>query len=252
MNLGCRFRKEHSFWRNMPPLLKTTELSRTYGHFQALASTGLELNNGEIVAITGLNGAGKTTLLLCLSGLLRPSRGQVLIEGYDLYRDERPARERLAFVPDVPRFYQELTAWEHLRFIALAHQVEKDFPRRAEQLMRQFDLWESRDLYPHNFSRGMRLKLGLLLALIRPLKVLLLDEPTSALDPESAHLLEDKLLDLRSQGGAVLFSTHHPELAARLADRNLHMEHGRLSGPGVVQVTEADASPEKETTSGAV
>jgi ABC-2 type transport system ATP-binding protein len=233
----------------MPPLLKTTELSRSYGHFQALAPTSLEMNSGEVIAITGMNGAGKTTLLLCLSGLLRPSRGQVAIEGYDLYQDERPARERLAFVPDVPRFYQELTAWEHLRFIALAHSVEKDFPPRAERLMREFDLWESRDLYPHNFSRGMRLKLGLLLALIRPVKVLLLDEPTSALDPTSAHLLEEKLLDLRSQGGAVLFTTHNPEQAARLADRTLHMEHGRLSGPGIVASPEADAAPEEEPTS---
>ncbi len=76
-----------------------------------------------MVALTGPNGAGKTTLLHCLSGLLRPSTGQVSIAGYDLYAEERNAKRNLAFVPDVPRFYTELTAWEHLRFIALAHEA---------------------------------------------------------------------------------------------------------------------------------
>ena len=209
-------------------LLTASELSRSYGKFQALAPLNLELKPGEIVALTGANGAGKTTLLLCLSGLLRPTSGQVKIEGYDLYHDEREAKRRLAFVPDVPRFYQELTAWEHLHFIALAHGVEKGFEKRAEALLREFDLWEARDLYPHHYSRGMSLKLGILLALIRPFKVLLLDEPTSALDPDSADLLAEKLLEVCHEGAAVLFSTHNPELAERLGDRVFHMEHAQL------------------------
>ena len=210
------------------PLLTASELSRSYGKFQALAPLDLALQGGEITALTGPNGAGKTTLLLCLSGLLRPSGGEVKVEGFDLYRQERPAKQRLAFVPDVPRFYQELTAWEHLRFIALAHDAGEGFERRAETLLREFELWDARDLYPHHFSRGMRLKLGMLLALIRPFKVLLLDEPTSALDPESAALLAQKLRWLRQDGAAVLLSTHSPELAEQLADRSLHMAGGQI------------------------
>ncbi len=209
-------------------ILEANELSRTYGKFQALAPLNLALNPGEVVALTGSNGAGKTTLLLCLSGLLRPTTGQVLVEGFDLYRSEREAKQRLAFVPDVPRFYQELTAWEHLRFMALAYNAEKGFDRRAENLLREFDLWEARDLYPHNYSRGMSLKLGILLALIRPFKVLLLDEPTSALDPSSTDFLAEKLLDVCHEGAAVLFSTHSLELAERLGDRSFHMEHAQL------------------------
>jgi ABC-2 type transport system ATP-binding protein len=209
-------------------ILVASELSRSYGKFQALAPLDLELHTGEIVALTGPNGAGKTTLLLCLSGLLRPTTGEVKVEGFDLYQNEREAKRRLAFVPDVPRFYQELTAWEHLHFIAMAYDAEKDFAGRAEQLLRDFDLWEARDLYPYNYSRGMSLKLGILLALIRPFKVLLLDEPTSALDPASADRLGDRLLDLCYDGAAVLFSTHSPEMAERLGDRTLHMERAQF------------------------
>ncbi len=132
--------------------------------------------------LTGPNGAGKTTLLHCLSGLLRPSTGQVSIAGYDLYSEARHAKLNLAFVPDVPRFYTELTAWEHLRFIARRPRSGQDFPERAETLLKEFGPLGGAGLFPHNYSRGMRLKLGLLMAFIRSFKLLLLDEPTSALD----------------------------------------------------------------------
>jgi len=204
------------------------EISRSYGKFLALSPLDLTISAGELVLLTGPNGAGKTTLLHCLSGLLRPSTGQVSIAGYDLYAEERNAKLNLAFVPDVPRFYTELTAWEHLRFIALAHDSGQDFPERAETLLKEFGLWEGRDLFPHHYSRGMRLKLGLLMAFIRPFKVLLLDEPTSALDRESTALLLARLDDLRSQGVGILLSTHNPEITGTLADRRLEMHAGLL------------------------
>jgi ABC-2 type transport system ATP-binding protein len=216
----------------MAPLLETEDLTRAYGPFRALAPTSLVLEPGDVVSLAGHNGAGKSTLLLCLSGLLRPTAGKVRVEGYDLYHDEIRAKSRLAFVPDVPRFYTELTAWEHLQFMAAAHGVSKDFAQRAEALMKEFDIWRDRNLYPHNYSRGMRLKLGLLMAFIRPFSVLLLDEPTSALDLESIHLLKHKLLDLRDAGAAVLFSSHDPDLAVALGAARWRMEQGVLSSDG--------------------
>ena len=208
--------------------LDAFEISRVYGQFQALAPTSLTLHAGQVAVLTGPNGAGKSTLLNCLSGLLRPTTGTISIDGFDLYADEREAKRNLAFVPDVPRFYTELSAWEHLQFIALAHDAGTGFAERAERLLREFGLWEARHLYPHNYSRGMRLKLGLLLALIRPFKALLLDEPTSALDAESIELLISRLTDLRQQGIGILLSTHTPAIAAGLADRQLTLRNGRL------------------------
>ena len=213
----------------MPVLLETEDLSRVYGPFRALAPTSLVLDAGELVVLSGPNGAGKSTLLLCLSGLLRPTAGSVRVEGFDLYRSEVEAKSRLAYVPDVPRFYTELTAWEHLQFMAYAHRAQEGFERRAQSLLREFGLWEARDLYPHNYSRGQRLKLGLLLAFIRPFKVLLLDEPTSALDRESGLLLERKLLDLRDLGTAVLLTSHDADLASHLGAARWRMEGGLLS-----------------------
>ena len=149
--------------------------------------------------------------------------------GHDLYEEEPAAKRCLAFVPDVPRFYLELTTWEHLRFIALAHKAMDDFDARAERWLRDFGLWDVKDMFPHHFSRGMRLKLGLLLAFIRPFQILLLDEPTSALDDASSQLLARHLAKLRQEGAAILLATHDPELQRQLADRSLTLQDGQLA-----------------------
>jgi ABC-2 type transport system ATP-binding protein len=210
------------------PLLQATGLSHSYGSFQVLAPTDLALQAGEISVLEGPNGSGKSTLMLCLSGLLRPLTGEILVDGHDLYADEPEAKRVLAFMPDVPRFYAELTAWEHLRFLALAHNAGEGFEARAESLLREFGLWEARDLLPQYYSRGMSLKLGLLFALIRPFKVLLLDEPTSALDSDSSRLFIRHLSELRGRGAAILLSTHDPDLKADLADRVYFLKNGLL------------------------
>jgi ABC-2 type transport system ATP-binding protein len=212
----------------LKPLLETKELSRRYGDFQALKTTDVALFPGDIVTLSGPNGAGKSTLLLCLSGLLSPTTGTIQIDGHDLYQEEQIARQNLAYVPDVPVFYPELTAWEHLRFIALAHHIEGDFDEQAEELLTSLGLWEARDLYPQAYSRGMRLKLGLALALIRPFKVLLLDEPTSALDVDSTVLLAERLLSLKAEGAAVLLSTHDPAFTEKIQAKIWHMSEGAV------------------------
>lgn len=208
--------------------LETNELCRFFGEYCALAPTNLAISEGEIVVLSGSNGAGKSTLLLCLSGLLRPSKGKVKVCGFDLYENEVEAKKRLSFVPDVPRFYTELTAWEHLRFFALAYHSDENFDARAGTILRELDLWDSRDLYPHNYSRGMRLKLGLAMALIHPFKMLILDEPTSALDPQAVGYLQSKLLDLSYQGAAILLTSHNLDLINGLKARHWTMERGAL------------------------
>ena len=212
------------------PVLKASNLSRKFKNFEALAPLNLVIDPGEIVVLQGHNGSGKTTLLNCLSYLIPPSTGTVEVCGFDMVEREQEARRRLVYVPDVPRFYLELTAWEHLRFIAAANNVLEGFEARAESLLRDFRLWQVRDQFPHRFSRGMRLKLGLLLGLIRPSSILLLDEPTSALDQEATQLLGEKLLERKQAGQATLLSSHDPALANRLADRTLLMVEGKLQG----------------------
>jgi ABC-type multidrug transport system ATPase subunit len=209
-------------------LLQVTNLTHTYGIYQVLSAIDLSLYAGEITALYGSNGSGKTTLLQCLTGLLKPTSGEILVDGNTLFSDERMVKRDLAFVPDVPLFYTEFTAWEHLLFIASAHHAMEGFNLRAESLLKEFGLWEARDLYPHHYSRGMSLKLGLVLALIRPHKVLLLDEPTSALDAGSTAQLIKHLQNLASQGVAILVSTHDPGLFSSVSNHVYHLENGGL------------------------
>jgi ABC-2 type transport system ATP-binding protein len=214
---------------NAFPLLQAKDLSHMYGSFQVLAPLDLTLKAGEISVLHGPNGSGKTTLLLCLAGLLQPTSGEILVEGQPFLMDEPATRRALAFVPDVPRFYMELTAWEHLLFIASAHTAMEGFKPRAETLLKEFGLWEARNLFPHHYSRGMSLKLGLLLALIRPFKLLLMDEPLSALDPDSTQQFLRRLKSLRQQGASILLSTHSLEPLTNLADHSYRLDNGVLS-----------------------
>jgi ABC-2 type transport system ATP-binding protein len=211
---------------SLPLHLDVRELSKKYNSVLALAPASFGIKRGEITTLSGPNGSGKTTLLSCLSGLIRPSSGSVTVMGYDLYQDEVQVRRRMVFVPDVPHFYLELTAWEHLRFIAMANEEMQNFDQRAENIMRKLNLWEAKDIFPHHFSRGMRSKLMLALALIRPFEVLLLDEPTSALDSKGEEILSNELIALRNQGAAILLSTHNPDLIHKLGDRHLTIHEG--------------------------
>ena len=208
--------------------LEVQNLSYMYGSYQALQETSFTVNNGEIVVIIGPNGAGKTTLMLCLSGLLLPTSGKVIVDGHDLYKRECSAKRRLSFLPDSPHFYQELTTWEHIQFIALAHNVEEGLENRAESLLSEFELSEVRDMFPHALSRGMRLKLGIILCLIRPFSVLLMDEPTSAIDPAGTAVLCEKLSDLSAEGAAIIITTHDLSLASVLGGRTARMQRGHI------------------------
>ncbi len=212
----------------MAAKLFVCELSKKYDAFLALAPITIQIETGKITTISGPNGSGKTTFLSCISGLVCPSEGTVSVDGFDLYENEVEFHRRLVFVPDVPRFYLELTAWEHLQFVAMANDAVEDFDRRAEDLLKKLDLWEARNLFPHNFSRGMRLKMGLALALIRPFSVLLLDEPTSALDTAGTELLISELIRLRQEEVTILLSTHDDALKTRLGDHHLKIDNGSI------------------------
>lgn len=214
----------------MTSRLVVTELGKKFNSTTILAPVSFTLSPAEIVVLSGPNGSGKTTLLACIAGLLRPSSGSVNVDGYDLYRDEIEVRRRMVFVPDVPKFFLELTAWEHLRFIAMANNAMQDFDARAELLLQKMGLAGVKDHFPHHYSRGMRLRLGLALALIRPLDVLLMDEPTSALDTEGVELLINELLTLRTRGATILLSTHDPGLIHQLADRHWIIRQGVIEG----------------------
>lgn len=212
------------------PLVEATCVSYTYGAYRAVTDVSLRVGAGELVALIGRNGAGKSTLLRCLAGWDRVTAGEVRLLGLPVERHERQARARAILVPDTPPFYDELSAWEHVQFIAEVHR-RADWPAQAERLLRRFGLWSQREALPFAFSRGMRYKLALCMALVVAPPVLLLDEPFGPLDPISADRLWDDLWAYRGEGRGMLLSSHQLPPRAQ-PDRYLVMEDGAIALQG--------------------
>jgi ABC-2 type transport system ATP-binding protein len=212
------------------PLLKATALSYSYGQYQALKDVSLEIHPAELVALVGRNGAGKSTLLRCLGGWTRVEDGEIGIMGLSLMEAEREIRQHIVMVPDVPPFYEGLTAWEHMRFFGQAHHLA-NWQERGEELLRRFGLWSNRRAFPFTFSRGMRYKMALCIVMMVAPRLALLDEPFSPLDPVAAGNLWDDLMEYSEQDKSVLLSSHLLPVGAE-PDRYIVMEMGQIIAQG--------------------
>lgn len=215
----------------MPPALAVNGLCKRYGRLEALIGFDIALAAGDCVALTGPNGSGKTTALGAIAGLLTPTAGTVSVAGHPMHEEPAAieARRRLAFVPDQPLLYDDLTVANHLRLVAQAHGVDRDgLERHIATLLDRLALAHRSDFLPHELSRGMRQKAQLACALIRPFDVLVLDEPVAGLDVAAVETLAAILEEQRARGAAVLFSTHEPQFAARVADRTVVLRDGRV------------------------
>jgi ABC-2 type transport system ATP-binding protein len=188
-------------------MLTVNNLKYQYGPHVVLSDLALQLEQRTVAILVGRNGAGKSTLLRCLAGWLQADDGTIEINGVSLQRDERAFRQQVILVPDTPDFYDELTAWEHLQLTAQLHRVP-DWQPQAVELLQRFHLSEHRTAFPFTFSRGMRYKLALCLALLVNPPLLLLDEPFGPLDAPSVHYLWEMLQAYRDVGRSVLFSSH--------------------------------------------
>ncbi len=217
------------------PALMVRGLSRSYGGFEALHDLVLEIAPGECVAIVGHNGSGKTTAVRTIAGLLEPSAGSVEVAGASVHQepDGIEARAAMAIVPDTPALYPDLTVREHLELVAVAHGVADDgVDMRIDQLLTRLGLEGKRDARPGALSRGMRQKVGLGCALIRPHSLLVLDEPVVGLDPASQQTLRELLLEAKAAGVAVMMTTHQLEFARGIADRAVVLADGVVVAEG--------------------
>lgn len=212
------------------PLLKVEGVSYKYGSFTALSSATFDLDAGMLVALVGRNGAGKSTLLRCIAGWTRPSEGSVHVMGRSVAENERFVREHVVLLPDTPPFYDELTAWEHLQFAAQAHGWN-NWESDAEDLLDRYGLLTNRDAFPFSFSRGMRYKLAMCMALLIEPRILLMDEPLGPLDPVSADELWIELNRHRNEGMTIILSSHQLPQEA-YPDYYFIMEQGEIIGRG--------------------
>jgi len=214
-------------------MITAVGLTKRYGATDALRDFSLEVGPGEIVALVGPNGAGKTTALKLLVGLLTPTGGEAWLGGFHVDRQSTEAKRILAFVPDQPFLYEQLTVSELLGFIAGMYRINPAALRqRAEQLTGLFGLADALRSRIGELSYGMKSRLVLIASLLHEPRVMILDEPFFGLDPQTLRLMK-RLLTERANGGmAILLSTHQLSIVEDLAHRIAILHQGRLVAIG--------------------
>jgi lipoprotein-releasing system ATP-binding protein len=217
-------------------MIEVKDIYKSFGDLEVLKGVNLEVQKGEIVAIMGKSGAGKTTLLQIIGTLDRPTKGQVVIDGTDVFtmKDKDLAAFRNKHIGFIFQFHQllpEFTALENVCIPAMiAREKEADYQPRAEKLLRELGLAERMNHKPNELSGGEKQRVAAARALMMQPTIILADEPTGSLDEKNKKELSELLLQLRrNYGQTILLVTHDKELAS-MADRTIEIKDGVMKG----------------------
>jgi ABC-2 type transport system ATP-binding protein len=209
-------------------LLWAAGLTKEYGDLPALSPLDLVIRPSEAVVLIGHNGSGKTTFLRMASGLLEPSGGIIELDGQPA--GSLAARAVLSYISDNPTFYEDLSVWEHLEYVARLNGRD-DWEQDAADLLGHLGIYERADDLPVTFSRGLRQKTAIALGLIRPFELLLIDEPFVGLDASGKAALLELLDDVRERDKALVVATHELEFVQRV-DRCVALRDGVVAYDG--------------------
>jgi ABC-type multidrug transport system ATPase subunit len=228
-------------------MLLVENLSKSFKGFRAVDGVSFRVEPGEIVGLLGPNGAGKTTTLRCITGILKPDSGRILIGEYDLATQEQQAKRLLAFIPELPNPYELLTVREHMKLVAMCYDTLHLYEQRADELLQRYELADKANALAGTLSKGMKQKLAVVCALVHDAKVFLCDEPLMGIDPRGQYTFKAELQRLRDEGCAILVSTHQLDTAERLCDRVIIMHKGRLLTEGTLGELQQRAQMEGST-----
>lgn len=208
--------------------LTLEDVAVRFGRIEALRGTSLELRAGEVFLLAGPNGAGKSTLIRVLLGLVAPTRGTLRVDGAPV-RADRAFRARLGYLPESVAFSESSTGREVVSFFAAARGAPK---KRIDEVLERVGLADARSRLVRGYSRGMRQRLGLAVALVAPCELLVLDEPTGGLDQDALTLLWSVLDEHRAAGCVVLLASHEIALLESRVDRLGLLARGQLVALG--------------------
>lgn len=228
-------------------MLRIEELSKIYKNGKkAVDNLSLEVKPGDIFGFIGHNGAGKTTTLKCATGLLDFNEGEIFINGKSIKTEDLECKKTMAFIPDNPDLYENMTGIQYLNFIADIFTVSKKEREEAiKEYADAFEITSSLGDIISAYSHGMKQKLALISAFIHRPGLLVLDEPFVGLDPKASHTLKGFLKELCDNGGAVFFSTHVLEVAEKLCNKIAIIKAGRLIACGDTAEVKGDSTLEE-------
>jgi ABC-2 type transport system ATP-binding protein len=210
--------------------IKASGLTKYYRKMCAVDHISFEVEQSEIFGFLGPNGAGKTTTVRMLTGISIPTEGTAEIMGYDIQKQSVEAKELMGIVTDVSNVYTELSAWDNLTFTGQLYNMPKDDrERRAKELLEMFELYDRRHEKLDDYSRGMKRRVCIAMALINRSSILFLDEPTTGLDVHSVQMIRELIRKLNHEGLTVFLTTHNMEEASQMCDRVAIINHGRIA-----------------------
>jgi ABC-2 type transport system ATP-binding protein len=210
-------------------MIQIENVTKTYNNsVRAVDGLKLTVTDGEIVGFIGPNGAGKTTTLKMLTGILKPDSGTIHINQYDIQKEPLQAKQEIGYIADSPDMFLRLKGIEFMNLISDIYKVPTELRReRIKTFATRFDLVEVLDKPMQSYSHGMRQKMMVAAALVHDPAVWILDEPLTGLDPKSAFELKKMMREHADAGNSVLFSTHVLEVAEKLCDKVIVINHGR-------------------------
>lgn len=228
-------------------MLNIYHLTKTYpGGKIGVADLTLEVKPGEIYGFIGHNGAGKTTTIKAIAGLHTFEQGTITVNGVSIKDDPISAKSVIAYIPDNPELYDNLTGLQFLNFVADIFRVSKsDRKARIEKYATELEIVDALNNQVSSYSHGMKQKLAIIAAFVHEPKLLIMDEPFVGLDPKAAFIVKKMMREFCDKGNAIFFSTHVLEVAEKLCDKIAIIKNGRLIASGTMEEVKGDASLEE-------
>ena len=228
-------------------MLKIEHLTKTYpGGKVGVSDLSLEVKPGEIYGFIGHNGAGKTTTIKAIVGLHKFEAGTITIDGISISDDPVKAKSILAYIPDNPELYDNLSGMQYLNFVADIFNVPKhDRKARIESYAESLEILGALNNQIASYSHGMKQKLAIIAAFLHHPKLLVMDEPFVGLDPKAAFTVKKIMRESCDHGNAIFFSTHVLEVAEKLCDKIAIIKDGRLVASGTMEEVKGNASLEE-------
>jgi ABC-2 type transport system ATP-binding protein len=226
-------------------MIEIKNLTKKYGEKTAIKNVTITIDDGEIFAFIGHNGAGKTTTIKCLMGIMDFDEGSIIINGKSIMDYPIECKKEMAYVPDNPDLYENLTANEFINFMADMYDIDVDTRiKNISKYAKMFDLENNLNDYISTFSHGMKQKVALIAALVHEPKILVMDEPFVGLDPTAVHDMKEVMKKMCDEGKIIFFSTHILDVAEKLCTKVAIIKNGEVIREGSMQEIKGDESLE--------
>ncbi|TQK61989.1 ABC-2 type transport system ATP-binding protein [Brevibacillus sp. AG162] len=231
----------------MSHVLEIRQLTKKFGDFVAVDNMSLNVREGEIFGFLGANGAGKSTTINMIASLLRVTKGEITLLGKNIEKHSKFAKMNIGIVPQDIAIYEDMTAYENVRFFAGLYGLRGSLLReRTEEALEFVGLGDKSTSFPKNFSGGMKRRLNIACAIAHRPKLIIMDEPTVGIDPHSRNYILNSVRKLNDMGCTIIYTSHYMEEVEEICTRIAIVDHGKVIAEGSKEQLKAIITDAKE------